>query len=1103
MAGETRTIRTVLEMNSRPFEAAAGRAAASARTISAELNEITSPGRAQEIDKVGNLLLGMGAGAVAGLGVATKAAVDWESAWAGVQKTVNATDDQFAVIEQGIRDMAKEMPASAVEIAGVAEAAGQLGVAQEDILDFTRVMVNLGETTNLSADEAATALAQFMNVMGTSSDDVGRLGATIVGLGTTSATTEADIVSMAQRLAGVGPVIGASETDLLGLSAAVSSVGISAEAGGGSLSRVLLRMNTDVKDNGEMLALWADTAGVSAEDFAAAWAESPVDALNLFLGGLSNVNETGGNASAVLRDLGIVATEETTAMLSLAGAGDLLSRSLDTSSTAWEENTALVNEALVRYGTTESQLKIARNAINDAAIDLGANLLPVVADAAGAVAGMADSFTSLPDPVQDAVVALGVVAGAVGLAGGAFLKIVPQVRDSVSSIREMRRESPRLTRVMNGMAKGAVAAGVALAGLQVAGAVFRSMGDDIKSAEEIAAGLDNFAKTSDITASSLDSLAAAAVQPGLEIRGFGDALNLLDVGPVTGTLEGIASTLTGVETTAGAASDTIAQFDQAFSAIYESGDAERFAQVMDAARESAAANGKSIEDIIDAMPQLRTALTETATEMGLEATSANLAAIATGEIAPAADDIAAAAPGAAEGLGDVAEGADEVTSAAQEAYEAIRDLGDLFADSRTAQLNYADSLADLREALKDNGKHWDDGTQKARDNERALLDTASAAKDAADAMIENGEDAGDFTREARDNLIDMAVELGATREEAEEYVDALGLTPEFVDTTVRIHTDQAKAELDEVYGEDGWRLPSIGMEQPRWDPNTTAISGTPDSVTVPVHLDITPTEEELANLRAAIQNTDGTVTINGDTYNADTALDELVGIIESSDGTVTINGDEVPAENALAAAIVAINESGGTVTIDGNASGANAATDGAVAHANGSSATIDVDANTGAANSEINNAARDRSTTIRVTWVGQNAPPRPGVNTPQIPRADGGWITPGLDGGGWVPGAYPGPGVDNVLWPLAAGGRTLAQPLAGGEFVVRQSQAQQWGPALEAINAGLRPRSVSTTASPSVGITQNITGLNAREVAYESTARMRHVLAAEAVPIII
>ena len=114
------------------------------------------------LDKVGGMATKAGLLVGVGLGVAAKAAIDWESAWAGVTKTVDGSASELATLEGQLRGMAKTLPASHSEIAAVAEAAGQLGIKTKDVASFTKVMIDLGETTNLTADEAATSLAQLI-----------------------------------------------------------------------------------------------------------------------------------------------------------------------------------------------------------------------------------------------------------------------------------------------------------------------------------------------------------------------------------------------------------------------------------------------------------------------------------------------------------------------------------------------------------------------------------------------------------------------------------------------------------------------------------------------------------------------------------------------------------------------------------------------------------------------------------------------------------------------------------------------------------------------------------------------------------------------------
>lgn len=365
------------------------------------------------INDLSNAALGLGAGLVAGAGLAAKAAMDWESAWTGVQKTVDGTDQEMASLEQGLRDMAKQLPATHAEIAAVAEAAGQLGVGVNDVEDFTRVMIDMGESTNLSSEEAATSLARFMNVMGTSQDDVGKLGAAVVGLGNSFAASESEIVALAQRLSGAGAQAGLTEGDVLGLAAAMADVGIEAEAGGSAMSLTMKRIGKAVDEGGDSLETFAMVAGTSATEFAEMWQSSPADALNAFIEGLSTVEQQGMTTNGVLSELGITGIRESDALLRLSAAAGTSAEAMAQGNEEFERGTALVEEASKRYETAESKIAMMRNAFVDLGIDIGGAVAPALGEAAEMVSFLIGRFQELPTPVKSA---LGMGAGIGGLA---------------------------------------------------------------------------------------------------------------------------------------------------------------------------------------------------------------------------------------------------------------------------------------------------------------------------------------------------------------------------------------------------------------------------------------------------------------------------------------------------------------------------------------------------------------------------------------------------------------------------------------------------------------------------------------------------------------
>lgn len=417
----------------------------------------------------GTALAVFGAGATAVATANAKAAIDWESAWAGVTKTVDGTTGQMAALEEGLRGMARELPATHDEIASVAEAAGQLGIETSAVEGFTQTMLDLGETTNLTADQAATALARFGNVMGTSQQDFDRLGSTIVELGNNYATTEAEIVDMSQRLAGAGRQAGLTEGEVMGLATSLSSVGIEAQAGGTAFSRVMIEMGTAAENGTEELATFAEVAGMTADQFATAWREDAGGAIAAFVAGLGEMEASGQSIQPILEELGMTDIRVGDALRRASGAADMFTEAMGTGNDAWAENTALAAEAEKRYGTTAAQIDIARNNIVDAAISMGEVFLPVIAEGSELVSVFASTVADLPKPLRDTVGALGGVAGAASLAGGAFLIATPAAVDTYRAFQQLGVIGPRTSRAIRGVA-GALTGpwGLAIAGATVA-----------------------------------------------------------------------------------------------------------------------------------------------------------------------------------------------------------------------------------------------------------------------------------------------------------------------------------------------------------------------------------------------------------------------------------------------------------------------------------------------------------------------------------------------------------------------------------------------------------------------------------------------------------
>lgn len=415
-------------------------------------SKLTSIGN--KMTSVGDTLTKKVSVPLAGLGAASvKSFADWESAFAGVMKTVDETvTTTYEDLAEGIKQMSTETAASKEEIAGVAEAAGQLGVGADDILKFTKTMVMMGDSTNLSAEEAATALARISNITGEPLENIDKLGASIVALGNSFATNESSIVEMSNRLASAGTIAGLSTTDVLALAAAMSSVGIEAEAGGTAMTQTLTSISQAVSAGGDDLNRLAQVSGKTAQEFAAEWKASPVTALQEFISGLSEMNAAGVDTYAILDELGMSGIRQSNMLQSLALASDQLTSAINVSNQAYIENAALTDEAEKRYQTFNSQLSQTKEMASNVAIQFGEIMMPYVQKLVEKIQSLVQWFGNLDGKTQEMIIKIGLIVAAIGpaisivgtiistignisTAVGAVIKLGPTILAMITSIQ--------------------------------------------------------------------------------------------------------------------------------------------------------------------------------------------------------------------------------------------------------------------------------------------------------------------------------------------------------------------------------------------------------------------------------------------------------------------------------------------------------------------------------------------------------------------------------------------------------------------------------------------------------------------------------------------
>lgn len=727
--------------------------------------------------QVGMAVGTFGAGMTATMGLAGKAAIDFESSFAGVRKTVTASEQQFAQLASGMRDMARSIPTNVNDLNAIGEAAGQLGIETPNLLGFTRTMADLGETTNLSAEEAATSLARLANITQMPQAEFDRLGSTIVALGNNFATTESEIVDMAMRIAGAGSQIGLAESDILAVSTALSSLGINAEAGGTAISKVMIDIASEVANGGEKLETFAGVAGMTAEQFSQAWREDAAAALGAFVTGLGSVEQSGGSTLQVLEELEITEVRMRDALLRASGAGDTWARTADTANDAWQANNALTEEAAQRYQTVSARIDIAKNAINDAGITIGQTFAPLVATAADTVSGLAGGIADLPGPAAAAVGAVGGLTGAVSLAAGGFLVAAPRIAETRQALDTLATSMPKTVsglRTVGGILTGPW--GLALAGGIAAIGYFAQAHAD--SEREIQAWTD----TLDEQTGAISENTRAKALNDLETRGAVDAARDLGLSLETLTdavlgdqtavrdldqdLQGWRVSLDEARDANGLLSPELNNTALAVGVV--SGVVDDLNGQLSVSQRRQRENAESVAESEGRYLDLQHAMDRGLPRWAAMEEITNQNAQASREAGSAADDYAM-------GLDEVTGSAEQATSAVDGYLDALKAQTDpVFAAIRAAQ-GHRDALDELEAAQAEVNKLQAEGKTDTDEYREALDELRDANRNVASSAIDQ--------RAALLGLTDVNGELNMTTAELVALLRELGVPPEVIEQT--------------------------------------------------------------------------------------------------------------------------------------------------------------------------------------------------------------------------------------------------------------------------------------------------------------------------------
>lgn len=701
------------------------------------------------LNTVGAASLAFGAALAVGVGVAISRFADFDAAMSNVQAATLESSENMAALREAALEAGASTVFSATESANAIEELSKAGLSTADILSGALAgSLDLAAAGGLgvarAAEISATALQQF-NLDGDQASHV----ADLLAAGAGKAMGSVD--DLANALKFVGPVaasMGVSLEETTGTLALFAQQGIIGEQAGTSLRGVLASLTSpsaQARDEIERL-------GLSLYDSQGNFLGLQ-NAAGELAGAYRGMDDASRNAS-----LGIIFGRETiTAATALYQAG---AEGVAEWTANVDDSGYAAEVARIRLDNLKGDLEALGGAFDSALIETGSAANDVLRTMVQALTGLIDVYAALPGPVQGTALAIGGVAAAVALAGGAAALAVPK-------FLELRNAAAVLGLSMGRMALLAGGAGLALSGLvAIIGLVVSAQVEAQQRAENYASTLEE--GTNRITDSTRDmakeALAAKNSFLWMEQDSAYDAAEKLGI-----------------------------SLDLVTEAALGNKDAmKELQEQIDAGADGTLAYANSARDILDAVEAQSGALSS-ATEMQKQKAEADR------EAAEASGDAAIATQENEVALEALTGQAEDATTGVEDLADAIRNFGSAQFDVRDATRQFEEAVDALSESVVANGNSLDVGTEAGRANEAALDSIAQSALDLAGSLYTttgSQDQAAGAIRRGRDALIEALAQFGITGQAAEDYADELGLIPENINTYVSASTADAERTIE-------------------------------------------------------------------------------------------------------------------------------------------------------------------------------------------------------------------------------------------------------------------------------------------------------------------
>jgi TP901 family phage tail tape measure protein len=498
-----RTVQVTLVANIADYKRNLQQAAAETRGLAKEVSTATGKG-AEGYQKIGLAASAAGVVVAAGIGKMISASMGFEKSMSGLRAATGASAASMEALRESALKVGEDTSFSATQAVEAQTALAKAGVSTADILGGALAgAASLAAAGQLEMGDAAEIAATAMTQFELAGQDVPHI-ADLLAAGAGKAQGEVRDLAAALNQSGlVAAQTGLTIEETTGGLAAFASAGLLGSDAGTSFKTMLQRLNPQSDEAAALM----DDLGLRA-----------YDAQGQFVG----LSEYAGQLQSALG--GMSAEQRNAAMSTLFGSDAVRAAAVLYEQGAegveqWEKNVAdagfASRTAATMTDNLAGDLERLGGSIETALIENGTAANGVLREMVQLADGAVGVFSDMPGPVQGVATGVTALAGAAGLASGAFLLAAPKITEFKASLEDMGPRSQKF-------GKGILGAGNLLAGpwgLALAGGVV-ALGLFSKAKADAKAQVDAFTSAIQADSGAIGENARQVAAAALEKRGL-------------------------------------------------------------------------------------------------------------------------------------------------------------------------------------------------------------------------------------------------------------------------------------------------------------------------------------------------------------------------------------------------------------------------------------------------------------------------------------------------------------------------------------------------------------------------------------------------------